>query len=291
MICAGGTGGGVYPALAVLETLQEEVKDLSVLWVGGEGGMEASLVKRAAVPFKSIPAAGLHGVGINQIPGNLRKLANGISASRHILNNFQPDVLFFTGGFVAVPLALAGRKIPSVLFVPDIEPGLAIKLVARFADKVAITSDDSRKFFKNQGRLVCTGYPTRASLSKWSRESARNKLTLTDSLPVLLVVGGSKGARSINEAVLAHLPELLEMVQLVHISGELDWPKIEKKNTEINHPGYHAYPYLHEDMGAALASADLVISRAGASTLGEYPLFGLAAILVPYPSCMAVPES
>jgi UDP-N-acetylglucosamine--N-acetylmuramyl-(pentapeptide) pyrophosphoryl-undecaprenol N-acetylglucosamine transferase len=259
------------------------MKDLTVLWIGGDGGMEARLVERAAVPFKSIPAAGLHGVGLRQVPGNLQKLVRGVSASRRILKEFRPDVLFFTGGFVAVPMALAGRKIPSVLFVPDIEPGLALKTLARFAHRIAITADESRKYFLHQDQLVCTGYPTRTTLAGWSREEARRKLKLTNQHPVMLVFGGSKGAHSLNKAVLAHLPELLEMVQLIHISGELDWPEVELKSSELNHPHYHAYSYLHEEMGAALAASDIVLSRAGASTLGEYPLFGLPAILVPYP--------
>lgn len=257
--------------------------NMETLWVGGEGGMEARLVERANVPFKAIPAAGVHGVGLRQLPGNLAKLARGVAASRRILREFQPDVLFFTGGYVAVPMALAGRKIPTVLYVPDIEPGLALKTLARFADRIALSAEDSFRYFKRPNRLVCTGYPTRPGLAKWSRLEARRALRLSGEAPVLLVWGGSKGARSLNRAVLACLPEMLEMAQIVHISGELDWPEVEASAQKLNHPRYHAHPYLHEEMGAALAAADLVISRAGASTLGEYPLFGLPSILVPYP--------
>jgi UDP-N-acetylglucosamine--N-acetylmuramyl-(pentapeptide) pyrophosphoryl-undecaprenol N-acetylglucosamine transferase len=278
LICAGGTGGGVYPALAVHEALKVET-----LWVGGEGGMEARLIERADIPFKAIPAAGVHGVGLRQLPGNLAKLARGVSAARRILREFRPDVLFFTGGYVAVPMALAGRKIPTLLYVPDIEPGLALKTLARFADRIALTAEDSFPFFKRRSRLAVTGYPARPGLAKWSRLEARRTLNLSEEAPVLLVVGGSKGARSINNAVLTDLPALLEMAQIVHISGELDWPEVEAKARQLKAPRYHAYPYLHEEMGAALAAADLALSRAGASTLGEYPLFGLPSILVPYP--------
>ena len=104
--------------------------------------------------------------------------------------------------------------------------------------------------------------------------------------PVLLVTGGSRGARSINQAVLQHLPFLLELAQVIHISGQLDWPTVETAANSLsgtNRRDYHAFPYLHEEMGAALAVADLVLSRAGASSLGEYPLLGLPAVLVPYP--------
>lgn len=285
LICAGGTGGGVYPALAVLEALTSQQPNLETLWVGGEGGMEEELVNRAGIPFRSIPAAGVHGVGLRALPGNIAKLARGVQASRRILRGFKPDALFFTGGFVAAPMAVAGRKIPTALYVPDIEPGLALKFLSRFADIVTVTAPDSRKFFTRPERIVLTGYPLRSDLSTWSREKATQHLGLNPKLPTLLVTGGSKGARSINMAVLSHLEGLLGIAQIVQISGSLDWPVVEKAAQKLPahlKSRYHAMPYLHE-MGAALAAADLVVSRAGASTLGEYPLFGLPAVLVPYP--------
>jgi UDP-N-acetylglucosamine--N-acetylmuramyl-(pentapeptide) pyrophosphoryl-undecaprenol N-acetylglucosamine transferase len=273
----------VYPALAVLQAIKDNAE---VLWIGGEGGMETQLVERSGIPFRTIPAAGVHGIGLRTLPRNLWQLSRGVLASRRILRDFKPDVLFFTGGYVAVPMALAGWKIPSLLYVPDIEPGLALNTLARFADKIAITAEDSRHYFYHPERISLTGYPVRAELGSWTRQTARQALNLSEQSPVLLILGGSKGARSINTAVLAALPALVEMAQIVHITGELDWPNIEAKTKEftgIQAARYHAFPYLHEEMGAALAAADLAVSRAGASTLGEYPLFGLPAILVPYP--------
>jgi len=284
LICAGGTGGGVNPALAVNNALRMEHADMQTLWVGAKGGMEAGLVERAGIPFKSIPASGLHGVGLKALPGNLAQLARGVFASRQILGEFKPDVLFFTGGYVAVPMAVAGRRIPSVLYVPDIEPGLALKTLGRFARRIAVTVDESTRFFQRPERVTVTGYPTRPELARWDRTSGRKALNLSDDLPVLLVTGGSKGARTINNPVLERLPELLELAQVVHITGELDWNEIQAHTRDLAQTGrYHAYPYLHDEMGAALAAADLAIARAGASTLGEFPLFGLPAVLVPYP--------
>src|SRR3972149_5003149 len=109
LICAGGTGGGVYPALAVHSALTSQHPNVETLWVGGEGGMEEELVNRAGISYRSIPAAGVHGVGLRALPGNIAKLTRGVMASRRILREFKPDVLFFTGGFVAAPLAWAGR--------------------------------------------------------------------------------------------------------------------------------------------------------------------------------------
>jgi UDP-N-acetylglucosamine--N-acetylmuramyl-(pentapeptide) pyrophosphoryl-undecaprenol N-acetylglucosamine transferase len=209
----------------------------------------------------------------------------GMQASLKILNGFKPDVLFFTGGYVAFPMAVMGWRRKSVLFVPDIEPGMALKAISRFADRIAVTAEASKKFFSRQGRVIETGYPVRPELSGWTREAAQAKFGLNPGLPTLLVFGGSKGSRSINSAVLAHLPALLEKVQVIHISGENDWQTVSARQKELttNVDRYHAFPYLHEEMGAAMAAADLVVSRAGASALGEFPLFGLPAILVPYP--------
>jgi UDP-N-acetylglucosamine--N-acetylmuramyl-(pentapeptide) pyrophosphoryl-undecaprenol N-acetylglucosamine transferase len=247
--------------------------------------MEEELVNRAGIPFRSVPAAGVHGVGLFALPGNLAKLARGVFASRRILREFKPDVLFFTGGYVAGPMAFAGRKTPTVLYVPDIEPGLALKFLSYFADVVTVTAEDSNRFFARSNRVVLTGYPLRADLSAWSREKAVRHFGLSSDKPVLLVTGGSKGARSINMAVLKCLKELLEIAQVIHLTGSLDWPVVEeamKTLPETLKSRYHAMPYSY-DMGAALAAANLVLSRAGASSLGEYPFFGLPAVLVPYP--------
>ena len=285
----------MYPALAVLNELQisgvngvesSELCNMKTLWVGGEGGMEGLLVARQGISFAAIPAAGVHGVGLRALPGNLLRLARGIFAARRILKEFKPDVLFFTGGYVAVPMAVAGWRIPSLLYVPDIEPGLALKFLARFADRITVTTPTSIRYFAKKERVVATGYPTRANLSLWNKASAREAIGLSDDLPVLLVFGGSRGARSINNALLKNLPALLKKAQIVHISGELDWRTADKAKENLSREQaarYHLFAYLHDEMGAALASADLAISRAGASTLGEFPLFGLPALLVPYP--------
>jgi UDP-N-acetylglucosamine--N-acetylmuramyl-(pentapeptide) pyrophosphoryl-undecaprenol N-acetylglucosamine transferase len=285
----------MYPALAVLQALESEVdpgSDLSILWVGGTSGMEVDLLTRAGVPFEAIPAAGVHGVGLRALPGNLVRLGRGYLKAGDILRRFQPDVLFFTGGYVAVPVALAGRRVPSLLFVPDIEPGLALKTLARFADRIALTVEDSRQFFPWGADLAVTGYPTRPELRKWDKPKAFQLFDLEQEIPVLLVVGGSLGARSINRALISILPEILTEMQVIHVSGRLDWEEVSSARDRLTENNvlstsitkrYHAYPYLHDEMGAALAAADLVVARSGASALGEFPLFGLPAILVPYP--------
>ena len=295
----------MYPALSVLKQLMSanpepmpegQVKDeqssseeLQVLWVGGIGGMEADLVKREGIRFEAIPAAGVHGVGLRTLPGNLWQSGRGYFSSRRILRKFRPDVLFFTGGYVAVPMALASRllgRTKSLLYVPDIEPGLALKVIARFSDRIALTVEESDAFFPKHHGKVVTGYPIRPGLDRWTNAEARSFFALQEDLPVLLVFGGSKGARSINQALAGALPELLQDMQIIHITGRLDWQMIEKVRAELSTQQlnrYRPYPYLYDEIGAAMHLADLALTRGGAATLGEMPIFGLPAILVPYP--------
>lgn len=283
IVSAGATGGGINPALAVVQALGESPEAL--LWVGSLGGMETDLVSRAGVPFKAIPAAGLHGKGLKAIWG-LWQLLRGYFAARKLVAEFRPDTLFFTGGYVAVPTGLAGRRVPTLLCVPDIEPALALRSLVRFADIIAVPVEESRAYFPANKRVEVVGYPTRPSLKPLPRQQALQQFGLSPEKPTLLVTGGSLGARSINQALLAALPELLAEIQIIHLTGELSWPEVETARQALPVElavNYRAYAFLHEEMGAALSAADLVVSRAGASVLGEYPLFGLPAILVPYP--------
>ncbi len=278
------TGGGVYPALAVLQTLTEKKND--ILWVGSEGGMENELINRLGIPFKSIPAAGLHGVGLKKVPGNVRQLIRGYQEARNIIRAFQPDVFFSTGGYLSVPVALAARRIPSVVFIPDVEPGMALKAIIRSADHILTSTEESAQFISRKEKISLCGYPLRKEITRWDKKTARKEIDLSNDLPVLLIYGGSKGAQSINKAVYPLLPEILPSAQIVHISGTDNWDETQENArnlSKVSQKNYHPFPYLHETMGAALGAADLVVCRAGASTLGELPYFGLPAILVPYP--------
>jgi UDP-N-acetylglucosamine--N-acetylmuramyl-(pentapeptide) pyrophosphoryl-undecaprenol N-acetylglucosamine transferase len=269
----------VYPALTVTEALNKS--DHQILWVGSIGGMEEKLVKRTDIPYQAIDAAGVHGVSLARLPKNLAKLMRGYQQSKKILKQFKPDVMLFTGGYVAIPMALAGRSVKSLLYVPDIEPGLALKTLAHFSDKIAITTRESEHWFKDKEKMTITGYPLREELKKWTKAEAQDYFKLDPSIPTILFMGGSSGARSINQAVVAILDDLTKDYQVIHLTGLLDWEKVQEA-TQNASKRYHAFPYLHE-MGATLAAVDLVVSRAGASSLGEYPFFGLPAILVPYP--------
>ncbi len=250
--------------------------------------MEAALVPRAGIPFQAVPAAGVHGVGWRRLPANLLRLVRGTLRARQVVRAFRPQVAFFTGGYVGVPVALALGRTPRVVFIPDLEPGLALKLLVRMAALVATNVEATLGMLPKGRRAAAFGYPLRRALRqrRGDRAASRRRMGLRAEAPVLLVLGGSRGARSINEALWSHLTVLLPRMQVVHVTGERDWPKVENVRPGIPPQmasDYHPYPYLHEQMGDALQAADLVVSRAGASTLGEYPYFGLPSILVPYP--------
>jgi UDP-N-acetylglucosamine--N-acetylmuramyl-(pentapeptide) pyrophosphoryl-undecaprenol N-acetylglucosamine transferase len=254
--------------------------------------MEQALVKRAGLKIESIAAKGLRGKNPLAFLAGLWNLGQGYRQSQEIIARFRPDSLFITGGYVCVPITLAAYRaqIPILIYLPDIEPGLAIKFLARFARRVAVTTEETLKFFK-PGQGVVTGYPVRAelvaaSLRKDSKELARHELGLNQDLPVLLVFGGSRGARTINQAIGDQLEAYLQVCQIVHVSGTLDEAWVQARRAELPSPlqeRYFVFAYLHEEMISALLAADLVISRAGASILGEFPVIGLPAILVPYP--------
>jgi UDP-N-acetylglucosamine--N-acetylmuramyl-(pentapeptide) pyrophosphoryl-undecaprenol N-acetylglucosamine transferase len=283
----------VYPALAIVERLQignprSGIGDRgsTILWIGGAGGVEQALVERAGIPFTAIPAGGVHGVGIGRMVRNLLRLAAGTLQAWQLIGRHQPQAMLTTGGFVSAPVAVACwlRRVPILLYLPDIEPGLAVKFVARFATKIGVTTEDSTKYFPLR-KVIVTGYPTRSDLAQADRLAAYRKFELVEERMTLLVFGGSKGARSINRAIEGVIEPLLAKYQVIHISGAADAVEVQAKHEALPDElkrHYHVFEYLH-DMGLAFAVADLVVSRAGASILGEYPLFGLPSILIPYP--------
>jgi undecaprenyldiphospho-muramoylpentapeptide beta-N-acetylglucosaminyltransferase len=288
-IAGGGTGGHVYPGLAVVQALAAEPERArkEVLYVGGAGGVEERLVTRAGLRFVGVPAGGVHGLAPWRALWNLIKLIQGWGAAYRLGRRQRPAVLFATGGYASVPVALAAwtLRVPILVYLPDIEPGLAVRVIARLAAQVAVTVEDSRSYFPAH-KVIVTGYPVRAELHGLDRAGARRSLGLDPAESVLLVLGGSRGARSINQALSGVLEQVLGLAQVVHVSGELDWPSVAARLEALPmalKPRYHAFPYLHEEVGSALVAADLALCRAGASTLGELPFFGLPAVLVPYP--------
>lgn len=289
LVCAGGTGGGIYPALAAVTELKAlGVEEDNLLWIGAKGEMEESLVRRAGLRLETIPGGPIVGVPLSTRARNALKLARGAAAADGQIRRFRPGVMFMTGGYVAAPVALAARRagVPIVIYLPDVEPGSTIRFVVRMARRIACTTDGSRDFIPEE-KMVVTGYPVRPDIRSAravSKADALARFSLAPGRPTLFVFGGSRGARNINRALMSSLPQLLAEAQVIHVSGELTWPEVEANAATLPddlRAFYRPCPYLHEDMGFAFRSADLVLARAGASMLGESPAFGLPSILVP----------
>ncbi|MCJ7618906.1 MAG: undecaprenyldiphospho-muramoylpentapeptide beta-N-acetylglucosaminyltransferase [Anaerolineae bacterium] len=288
LVSGGGTGGHVYPILAVLQHLDEPDESPSeICYVGSASGIEAQLADRAGLPFRGISTARFQEATPWTLPLRLARLARGTVQSISIMNEFRPEAVLATGGYVCAPPILAARikRVPSVMYLPDLTPGMAIRLLGRYATLVAVSVDRSASYFA-RGKAVVTGYPVRKELFEADKTASRRRLGLDQDKKVLLVLGGSQGARSINVAISSALADLLEVCQIVHISGEADAPWLCSRRSELpmsvaQH--YRVYPYLHEEMIDALAAADLAVARAGAATTGEFPALGLPSILVPYP--------
>ncbi len=289
MVCAGGTGGGIYPALAaVAEMRRQGLAEDDLLWLGAQGEMEETLVPRAGLRLATIPAGPIVGIPLRARARNVARMARGFFAALGHVRRFRPSVLFMTGGYVAAPVAVAARSrgVPIVIYLPDVEPGSTIRFAVPLARRIACTSDGSRAFVPAQ-KMVVTGYPVRPEIRaarQLSREEALARFELRPGRPTLFVFGGSRGAQAINRALMSILPALLAEAQVIHVSGTLTWPEVEANAATLPaelRASYRPYPYLHEEMGPAFRAADLVVARAGASMLGECPAFGLPSLLVP----------
>ena len=263
--------------------------DVPVLcYLGEPGGIEEVLASRAGIPFKAVETGQIRGRALGTAVRNLARMRHGIRQCETVLREFQPDVVLITGGYVAAPAAWAAwrhkPRIPLLIYLPDLTPGLSVQLTSRLAAKVAVSFPEVAHYFGR--KAVVTGYPVRPELLVAGRSNARAALKLEAGLPAVLVFGGSRGARSINQALVGALPELLPRCQVIHVSGTLDWDTVSQAAGALTSPmreRYRPYPYMHEEMIQALAAADLVVARAGASTLGEFPAAGVPSILVPYP--------
>lgn len=291
IIAGGGTGGHIYPALAIAGGLRQRHPEAEILYVGTSRGMEADLVPRAGFPFTTIPVAGLKR---RLSPSNLLTLwqaGQGFLASRAILHEFVPHVVVGTGGYVCGPVILAAAlsRIPTLIHEQNALPGLTNRLLSRFATKTALTFIEARRHLPARARVILTGLPVRPEILDTRREEARAALGAGPEDLVLVSFGGSLGAQSINNAYRDVVCAFAGRAgfKLFHATGEqgyeafLEGLRAAGLDPE-SLPNVTVAPYFHAIAGF-LAAADLVVCRAGASTIAELTVLGLPSILIPYP--------
>lgn len=289
-LSGGGTGGHVYPALSIAGALERELpagEKLDLLYVGSTAGAEAELVQRASLPLRTIASAPIRGRMPWEMAANAVKMGTGMAQARAVLREFMPQVVLSTGGYASFPVAVAARSrgVPVTVYLPDLNPGWAVRALARLAQRVAVTAIESLRRLPT-GKSVVTGYPVRDEFWRATRAGGRERLGLDQEEKVLFVAGASQGAHSINRAIAADITGLLQLCEVIHLAGRTDEPwlaEIHGGLPEDLRSRYHLFAYLHDETPWAMAAADLAVCRSGASVLGELPAVALPAVLVPYP--------
>jgi UDP-N-acetylglucosamine--N-acetylmuramyl-(pentapeptide) pyrophosphoryl-undecaprenol N-acetylglucosamine transferase len=279
----GGTGGHLYPAIAIADALRGRAE---ITFIGTADRLEATIVPKAGYPLVTVNARPLTRKLSLELLRTLGANVSGTLQALSALRRIKPDAVIATGGYVCAPVVLAARLLrvhPIVLLEPNAAPGLTNRLIAPLVDEVwgAYDAVDARF----SGKYLRTGIPVRASLRRLpDRAAAVERLGLSAKRRTLLAMGGSQGARSINDALasLVKSDGLPEGWQLIHVTGEKEYDRVRAALGDSAPPGGAVRPYLH-DMTDAYAAADLVLARSGASTLGELAATARPAILIPYP--------
>ncbi|MBN2080424.1 MAG: undecaprenyldiphospho-muramoylpentapeptide beta-N-acetylglucosaminyltransferase [Spirochaetes bacterium] len=280
VIAGGGTGGHLFPAVAIAEEILERSQMNEVLFIGTERGLEAKLLPSLGFTLRTITVEGVKGRGPVKMIGSLLKIPRGITQSVSILREFRPDIALGVGGYASGPAVMAAHfmGIKTAVAEQNALPGFTNRVLGRFVDRVFITFPDREGQFA-AAKTIVTGNPVRRAFIKGIKKSPRGGNTFS-----ILVFGGSQGARAINRAVVEAMQYLEDMrgrLVVTHQTGERDFDEV---STAYRDRGVHAevHPFI-TDMASAYRSANLLICRAGATSIAEMTATGKASVLIPYP--------
>ena len=291
VFAGGGTGGHIYPGLAVCDELrslaEKNNQKIKIIWLGNSSGMDKNLVEKSGSVdlFVGIPSGKLRRYFSLKNFSDLFKIFAGLVKSFFVLLRLRPAILFSKGGFVSVPPCVAARflRIPVFTHECDFTPGLATRLNSKFASKILVSYDETKFFLPKEKRelAVVTGNPVRPVFYNTNPEEGRQFLFSERSdydpeKPLLLVLGGSLVAHQINELVADNLDWLAERFNVVHQCGAKDADSMPK-----NHPGYFLHPFIYKEMSDVISAADIVLSRAGANSIWECSVLGKPMVLIP----------
>ncbi|CAM3696484.1 undecaprenyldiphospho-muramoylpentapeptide beta-N-acetylglucosaminyltransferase [Mesobacillus zeae] len=285
VVSGGGTGGHIYPALALIREIKKADKQAEFLYIGTEKGLESQIVPKEKIPFKSIHITGFKRKFSFENFKTVMRFLTGVAASKRMLKEFKADIVIGTGGYVCGPVVYAAAKlgIPTIIHEQNSIPGLTNKFLSRYVDKVAICFEEARNFFPDD-KVVFTGNPRASEVTGQDGLEGRQSVGLKPGVPAVLIFGGSRGARPINEAVLKSLTELGgKPYQVLYITGDVHYEEVKKEVELIGNPeNVIIQPFIH-NMPEVLAGIDLTVARAGATTLAELTSLGIPSILIPSP--------
>src|SRR5258705_1281360 len=289
MIAGGGTGGHIYPALAVGRSLRERPNAAELVWLGGHRGLESVLVRAAGIRVRRLTLRSLRSVdmSLHAVLDPIR-LAMSVPQAAAILARERPAAIFTAGGYVAVPtlMAAAPMRIPVILGEGNVARGRAVRLTARLGEAIAVAHEGRGRALAGAGKpWYVTGTPIRDTTAI-DRADARRRLDLPEDARVILMFGGSQAVRRFNAPVAEALSRVVERGNVIHVTGDEGYAEAlasrERLPAELR-SRYRPFPFLRDDMLAALVSADLVVGRAGSSTLAEVTALGIPSVIVPYP--------
>ncbi len=288
LIAGGGTGGHIYPALAVVGALRRRAADAEIAWLGGRRGLEATVVREAGIPLRRLWARSLRSVerDVHLVLDPVRLIAS-LPQALAILARARPAAIFTTGGYIAIPVVAAARflGIPVLLWEGNLRPGRSARAIGGLVAAAAVSFPETCRALAAGRPCFETGTPIR-DVAAADRSAARTRLEIPGDASVILVFGGSQAARRLNAAVEAVLPELVARRFVIHATGDDDYAAALAALDHLparQRGRYRAAPFLREQMLDALAAADLVVGRAGSSTLAEATALGLPMVIVPYP--------
>lgn len=275
VLTGGGTAGHVTPNIALIPALQE--KGYQISYIGSYNGIEKKLIEELGIPYYGISSGKLRRYFDPKNFSDPFRVLKGFSEAKKLLKQLKPDVVFSKGGFVTVPVVIAAKrcKIPAIIHESDMTPGLANKLCIPSAAKICCNFPETVKSLP-ENKAVLTGTPIRQELMNGNREAARAFCGFHEQKPVLMVIGGSLGAASVNENIRKILPELLKDFQVIHLCG-----KGKMDESLSNTPGYIQYEYIKQELPDLFALADIVISRAGANAICELHALHKPNLLIP----------
>nr|WP_325253831.1 undecaprenyldiphospho-muramoylpentapeptide beta-N-acetylglucosaminyltransferase [uncultured Oscillibacter sp.] len=291
----GGTAGHVNPAIALAQLMRREDPETAFLFVGAERGLEKDLIPKAGYDFRTVHISSFHrSFKPREIRHNLISVCNLLRAPREargILREFLPDAVIGTGGYASYPMVKAAARagVPTVVHESNMVPGLTTEMLEPFADRILVGFESCRRHYKHPEKVAVTGTPVRGDFFDLTREEAKRRLGVDDGRPLIVSFWGSLGASGMNRqmADFLALEAKKEPFHHIHGAGEAGYPLLlallEEKGVDLkNHPALDVREYIY-DMAAVMRAADLVVCRAGASTISELTALGVPALIVPSP--------